>query len=89
MYAELKHPTLARFGVVTVCATTIHTVIYSLTGTYGCLTFHHIGVKSDILLNYRDDDVAAVTARAFILIMAFGTYAVCLFVGRYEAELIV
>ena len=81
MYAELKRPTITRFGLVTVCATAICAVIYSLTGAFGYLTFGH-GVNSDILLSYKDDDVLAVVARALIVIVVFSTFAICHFVGR-------
>ena len=82
MYAELRRPTLMRFGLVTILATLICTVLYSLTGSYGYLTFKH-HVHSDILVNYRQNDALAISARVFIVIIVFSTFAICQFVGRY------
>lgn len=81
MLAELHNPTLKRFGMVTALSTLICTVIYSVTGAYGFLTFGH-KVKSDILLNYDPKDSAVTVARAVIVIVVFSTYAICHFVGR-------
>ena len=81
MYAELKMPTLKRFTIVTTCATAICTLIYSLTGAYGFLTFRH-SVKSDILVNYDAHDGAALAGRTIIVVVVFSTYAICHFVGR-------
>ena len=81
VYAELERPTITRFGLVTFLATLICTVLYSLTGSYGYLTFKH-QVNSDILVNYRHDDIAAMAARVFIVIVVFSTFAICQFVGR-------
>ena len=79
--AELHNPTLKRFAIVTALSTLICTVIYSVTGAYGFLTFGH-RVKSDILLNYDPKDGAATAARAVIVVVVFSTYAICHFVGR-------
>ncbi|XP_028392884.1 putative sodium-coupled neutral amino acid transporter 7 [Dendronephthya gigantea] len=79
--AELHNPTLKRFGIVTALSTLICTVIYSVTGSYGFLTFGH-NVKSDILLNYDPKDGAVTAARAVIVMVVFSTYAICHFVGR-------
>ena len=81
VYAELRQPTLPRFGLVTFLATLICTVLYSLTGSYGYLTFKQ-DVHSDILVNYRHGDPVALSARVFIVIVVFSTFAVCQFVGR-------
>lgn len=81
VYSELNRPTMKRFVIVTVCATAICTLIYSLTGAFGFLTFGH-AVKSDILVNYGPKDGAANAARAVIVIVVFTTYAICHFVGR-------
>ena len=64
----------------------ICTVIYSLTGAYGFMTFGH-GVNSDILVNYKSGNVAATVARVIIVFVVFSTYAICHFVGRYLGEL--
>ena len=85
MYAELRKPSLQRFAIVTTCATAICTLIYSLTGAYGFLTFRHT-VKSDILVNYNYSDAAANAGRAIIVVVVFSTYAICHFVGRYVLE---
>jgi sodium-coupled neutral amino acid transporter 7/8 len=82
VYAELHRPTLTRFGLVTFLATLICTILYSLTGSYGYLTFKH-DVNSDVLVNYRHDDAVATSARVFIVIVVFSTFAICQFVGRY------
>ena len=81
MLAELYNPTLKRFAIVTALSTLICTVIYSVTGAYGFLTFGY-EVKSDILLNYDPKDGAATAARAVIVMVVFSTYAICHFVGR-------
>ncbi|CAB4044355.1 Hypothetical predicted protein [Paramuricea clavata] len=79
--AEMHNPTLKRFAIVTALSTLICTVIYSVTGAYGFLTFGH-SVKSDILVNYNPKDGAATAARAVIVVVVFSTYAICHFVGR-------
>lgn len=81
VYAELRRPTLIRFGLVTFLATLICAVLYSLTGSYGYLTFKH-NVNSDILVNYRHGDHVATSARVFIVLVVFSTFAICQFVGR-------
>ncbi|XP_028392393.1 putative sodium-coupled neutral amino acid transporter 7 [Dendronephthya gigantea] len=81
VYAELRRPTLVRFGLVTFLATLICAVLYSLTGSYGYLTFKH-NVNSDILVNYRHGDHVATSARVFIVLVVFSTFAICQFVGR-------
>jgi hypothetical protein len=40
-------------------------------------------VNSDVLVNYRHDDAVATSARVFIVIVVFSTFAICQFVGRY------
>ena len=40
-------------------------------------------MNSDVLLNYCDDDGVATSARVFIVIVVFSTFAICQFVGRY------
>ena len=82
VYAELHRPTLARFGLVTFFATVICTILYSLTGSYGYLTFRP-HVQSDILVNYHPDNALAISARVFIVLVVFSTFAICQFVGRY------
>ena len=40
-------------------------------------------MNSDVLVNYRHDDAVATSARVFIVIVVFSTFAICQFVGRY------
>ncbi|XP_046843458.1 putative sodium-coupled neutral amino acid transporter 7 [Xenia sp. Carnegie-2017] len=79
--AELYNPTFKRFAIVTILSTLICSVIYSITGVYGFLTFGS-HVKSDVLLNYNHDDGLATAARAIVVVVVFSTYAICHFVGR-------
>ena len=81
MYAELKRPTVPRFGIVTVIAMTICNVVYTLTGSFGYLTFGTT-VESDVLLSYDSNDILVNIARVVISVIVLSTGAMVTFCGR-------
>ena len=81
MYSELKRPSVPRFGIVTVIAMTICNTVYTLTGSFGYLTFG-AAVKSDVLLNYASNDVLVNVARVMISVIVLSTGATVTFCGR-------
>ena len=81
VYAELKRPSVPRFGIVTVIAMTICSTVYSLAGSFGYLTFGTT-VKSDVLLNYGSNDVLVNIARVVLSVMVLSTGAMVTFCGR-------
>ena len=81
IYAELKKPSVPRFGVVVVIAMAICSTAYAITASFGYLTFGTT-VKSDVLLSYDPDDVLVNIARVVLTIIVLSTSAVVLFCGR-------
>ena len=81
VYAELKRPSVPRFGIVTVIAMTICSTVYTMTGSFGYLTFG-AAVKSDVLLNYAPNDVLANIARVVLSVIVLSTGAMVSFCGR-------
>jgi len=85
VYAELKRPSVPRFAIVTVIAMTICNTVYTLTGSFGYLTFG-AAVKSDVLLNYASNDVLVNVARVMISVIVLSTGATVVFCGRTSLE---
>ena len=81
VYAELKRPSVPRFGIVTVIAMAICNVVYTLTGSFGFLTFGTT-VESDVLLSYDSNDVLVNIARVVISVIVLSTGAMVTFCGR-------
>ena len=63
-------------GAMCIC-----TFAYSLTGCFGFLTFG-MKTESDVLLNYRADDIEVGIARVMIAVIVISTYAIVHFCGR-------
>ena len=81
MYAELKRPSVPRFGIVVIIAMTICNIVYALTGSFGYLTFGTT-VKSDVLLSYDSNDVLVNIARVMISVIVLSPGATVTFCGR-------
>ena len=81
VYAELKNATVSRFAIVVVGAMAICTFAYSMTGCFGFLTFG-METDSDVLMNYRANDIEIGIARIMIAIIVISTYAIVHFCGR-------
>ena len=81
MYAELKRPSVPRFGIVVIIAMTICNIVYALTGSFGYLTFGTT-VKSDVLLSYDSNDVLVNIARVMISVVVLSPGATVTFCGR-------
>ena len=81
MYAELKRPSVPKFGIVVVIAMTICNTVYTFCGSFGFLTFGTT-VKSDVLLSYHSTDVLVNIARVMISVIVLSTGATVTFCGR-------
>lgn len=81
VYAELRRPTLPRFAIVCSMAMLLCCTSYSLTASFGYLTFGQ-KVKGDILLNYDPNDTLANVARVVLALVVFSSYATVCFCGR-------
>ena len=81
VYAELKRPSVSRFGIVTVIAMTICNIVYTSAGSFGYLTFG-MTVKSDVLMSYDSNDVLVNIARVVLSVMVLSTGAMVTFCGR-------
>ena len=81
VYAELRRQSVPRFGIVVVIAMAICNTVYTLTGSFGYLTFGTT-VKSDVLLSYGSNDVLVNIARVMISVIVLSTGATVTFCGR-------
>ena len=81
VYAELKRASVPRFGIVVVIAMAICSTAYSITASFGFLTFGTT-VKSDVLLSYSPNDVLVNIARVMISVIVLSTGAMVVFCGR-------
>ena len=81
MYAELKRPSVPKFGIVVVIAMMICNTVYTLTGSFGFLTFGTT-VESDVLLSYDSNDILVNIARVVISVIVLSTGAMVTFCGR-------
>ena len=77
---------MPRFGIVVVIAMAICAAAYAITGSFGYLTFG-TSVQSDVLLNYRPNDVLVNCARVTLSVIVLSTGAVVVFCGRYSVAL--
>jgi len=81
VYAELKRASVPRFGIVVIIAMAICSTAYSITASFGYLTFG-TAVKSDVLLSYDSHDVLVNIARVMISVIVLSTGAMVVFCGR-------
>lgn len=81
VYAELKRASVPRFGIVVVIAMAICTTAYTITASFGYLTFG-TSVKSDVLLSYPSNDILVNIARVTICLIVLSTGAFVVFCGR-------
>ena len=77
----MKKATVQKFAVVVVIAMAISFTVYTITGSFGFLTFGAT-VKSDLLMNYEPNDIMVNVARVTLAVTVLSTSAVVLFCGR-------
>lgn len=88
VYAGLKRRSVRVFTVVIVAAVFICLFVYTLTGTFGYLTFHTTEcIQSDILRNYCPRDVVVDVARAMLGLVMVTSYPILTFCGRLVPSL--
>ena len=85
VYAELKRASVPRFGIVVVIAMAICTTAYTITASFGYLTFG-TSVKSDVLLSYPSNDILVNIARVTICLIVLSTGAFVVFCGRWDTK---
>uniref|UniRef100_A0A1X7SLJ0 Amino acid transporter transmembrane domain-containing protein n=1 Tax=Amphimedon queenslandica TaxID=400682 RepID=A0A1X7SLJ0_AMPQE len=69
VYSGLKKRSVGRFFLVIVAAVFLCTLLYSLTGSFGLITFSKKGlcINSDIMRNYCPTDIPLLKNRAKVL----------------------
>ena len=84
IYAGLKTRTVKNFFFITTIGILICTVVYSLTGVFGLMTF--VGrdepIKSDVLRNYCPNDIPVSIARGTLILCLITSYPILFFCGR-------
>ncbi len=84
IYVGLKKRTVKRFFFIIVFAVLICFVVYTLTGTFGYLTFvPGTCIQSDILRNYCNKDILVDVARGLLALVMVTSYPILTFCGRY------
>ena len=87
VYAGLKRRNLGVFAAVVVAAVSICLIVYTLTGTFGYLTFYTKEcIASDILRNYCPSDIMVDVARAMIGLVMVTSYPILTFCGRLVVQ---
>ncbi|XP_064399052.1 sodium-coupled neutral amino acid transporter 7-like isoform X2 [Halichondria panicea] len=83
IYVGLKKRTVKRFFFIIVFAVLICFVVYTLTGTFGYLTFvPGTCIQSDILRNYCNKDILVDVARGLLALVMVTSYPILTFCGR-------
>ena len=76
---------MKRFFFIIVLAVLICFVVYTLTGTFGYLTFAtNTCIQSDILRNYCSTDILVDVARGLLALVTVTSYPILTFCGRYS-----
>lgn len=85
IYADLKKRSLRAYFPVVAVALSVCVVVYTITGVFGYLTFHHghACFSSDILRNYCPKDPAIDVARVMLIVVMVTSYPILAFCGRY------
>ncbi|XP_065913561.1 sodium-coupled neutral amino acid transporter 7-like isoform X2 [Dysidea avara] len=85
IYAGLRMRSLRRYAVVVAIGIAVCVGVYSLTGTFGYLTFHGrpTCIDADILRNYCPKDIPVNVARVMLTICIITSYPILHFVGRF------
>ncbi len=81
VHVSMSDQSLGAFSKATAVALTILLVLYSLSGTFGYLTFGS-KVAPDIMLNYEATDVLVVAGVCALIVKMITTYPPILFGGR-------
>ncbi|XP_076848134.1 putative sodium-coupled neutral amino acid transporter 8a [Brachyhypopomus gauderio] len=81
IYSSLENKTLSHWVLISSVSIFFCTVLYSLTGIYGYLTFGK-NVAADILMSYSGDDVIIIIARLLFGVSIITIYPIVLLLGR-------
>lgn len=85
IYAGLQKRTVKNFFFITVIGIFICTVVYSMTGVFGMLTFPG-DLNSDILRNYCSKDIPVSIARGTLVLCLITSYPILFFCGRLSLD---
>jgi len=85
VYAGLKNRNLKVYSAIVTAGIAICLFIYTLTGTFGYLTFQDKACKinSDILRNYPASDIPINVARFMLAIVMVSSYPIPAYCGRW------
>ena len=81
VYAELKNRSISKFFICALVAMSVCTITYSLSGSFGYLTFGQ-QTHSDILTNYAEHDTMVNVARVAIVFILLSSFAIVTFCAR-------
>ena len=82
LFYSARPPRLLTFSYAVVAAVSGCTVIYTIVGVFGYLTFGN-QVSSDMLTNYSTSDPLVLVAMIMLAIKSIMTYPIILFCARY------
>uniref|UniRef100_A0A4W4HEC8 Amino acid transporter transmembrane domain-containing protein n=1 Tax=Electrophorus electricus TaxID=8005 RepID=A0A4W4HEC8_ELEEL len=82
IYSSLENKKLSHWVGISFVSMFFCTVIYSLTGIYGYLTFGK-NVAADVLMSYSGGDVIIIIARLLFGLSIITIYPIVLLLGRY------
>ena len=83
IYAGLQKRTVKNFFFITIVGILICTIVYSMTGVFGMLTFPG-ELNSDILRNYCPKDIPVSIARGTLVLCLITSYPILFFCGRWD-----
>lgn len=86
IYACLKHKSLREFTKSIVVSLTIVFLAYTLSATFGYLTFG-VEINDDLLKSYDSKDAAVLVAVIMYLVKTYTSYPLNLFCARYYFHL--
>ncbi|RDD47151.1 putative sodium-coupled neutral amino acid transporter 7 [Trichoplax sp. H2] len=84
-YEKLRDRSIKRFNLVIIIAMLVCIVVYSITGSFGYMSFGN-SVNSDILLNYGSSNILVTISRIMISINMVTSYPVLHFCARQVVE---
>ena len=89
IYAGLKTRTTKNFLFIVLLGILLCTIVYTLTGVFGMITFSHpsVPLSSDILRNYCPNDIAVSIARGTLIFCLITSYPILFYCGRLVSRL--
>ena len=84
IYSGIREKSVKKFFFIAAAGLSICLFVYTLTGTFGFLTFVPRGecLNSDILRNYCPTDIPVAVARGLMILCLLTSYPVLHFPGR-------